>query len=183
MTETSPIQCNNNHQPREGLMGWCIHLSGCINKITILYIFSLNNACPGETTTITRYKFKLLNALAVGEEAVDANHSCCWVHKTVRLKTDVLEIGAKEKALFDCVDTDKLQSYCGKESPPQKIRARMKKRSAIDRRSGNDRREAHDISYFSHGGIEGRSNTERRIASERRAGWVRVTPWSSLPTV
>lgn len=54
------------------------------------------------------------------------------------------------------------------------------RRSGIDRRAGEDRRTVHDLSYFEQGGIERRKREERRVTSENRAGWVRVTQWSSI---
>ena len=50
----------------------------------------------------------------------------------------------------------------------------------LDRRCGEDRRQAYDLDYFPGGGIERRSGRERRLNGERRNGWVRVSPWSSV---
>lgn len=50
----------------------------------------------------------------------------------------------------------------------------------LDRRSGEDRREAYLIDYFSKGEPERRDAKERRDKTERRAGCVRVSKWSSV---
>ena len=49
-----------------------------------------------------------------------------------------------------------------------------------DQRSGEDRRMVHLFSYFSSGGKENRDTRERRVAAERRKGYLRVTRWSSV---
>jgi hypothetical protein len=55
------------------------------------------------------------------------------------------------------------------------------KRSAvIDRRSVADRRKAYGFKFFFKGGVERRSEKERRERDERRQGWVRVSKWSSV---
>ena len=60
---------------------------------------------------------------------------------------------------------------------------RARQRAFVDRRSGDDRRERYSLDYFSDGGVERRhSRGDRRQAGERRNGWMRVTPWSSVLT-
>ena len=60
---------------------------------------------------------------------------------------------------------------------------RARQRAFVDRRSGDDRRQRYSLDYFSNGGDERRhSRGDRRRAGERRKGWVRVTPWSSVET-
>ncbi len=57
------------------------------------------------------------------------------------------------------------------------------KRMSIDRRSElDDRREVYTIDYFSKNNIERRKgvNDRRQKLTERRAGWVRVSRWSSV---
>lgn len=57
-----------------------------------------------------------------------------------------------------------------------------RKRSAIDRRSNNDRRQVYSLDYFLQGGEERRCGAERRRErAERRADWVKVNAWSSIP--
>ncbi len=51
---------------------------------------------------------------------------------------------------------------------------------AIDRRSEKDRRTVYNLDYFMNGGVERRVSKERRGQEERRAGWVRVSEWSSV---
>ena len=51
----------------------------------------------------------------------------------------------------------------------------------IDRRSGKDRRRsAYNLARRIHGGVDRRNGAERRSKAERRAGWVRVSKWSSV---
>jgi hypothetical protein len=50
-------------------------------------------------------------------------------------------------------------------------------RSGLDRRSGNDRRKM--ISRVPPEIMHQRSGSERRALEERRAFWVKVSPWSS----
>jgi hypothetical protein len=51
----------------------------------------------------------------------------------------------------------------------------------IDRRSGKDRRrKAYAMGRRAYGGVERRNGAERRSKAERRAGWVRVSKWSSV---
>ena len=59
----------------------------------------------------------------------------------------------------------------------------MRIRAGIDRRSGADRREAYDLEYFQSGGVERRTDPERRECVERRIEWVRISPWSSIRQV
>lgn len=56
----------------------------------------------------------------------------------------------------------------------------MIERVVVDRRSGEDRREKLDIAYFERGCINRRDNPERRLDSERRRDWTRITAWSSV---
>ena len=54
-------------------------------------------------------------------------------------------------------------------------------RSGLDRRAGDERRQMYDLNYFlERGGIERRERGDRRRNGEKRAGWVRVTQWSSI---
>lgn len=50
----------------------------------------------------------------------------------------------------------------------------------LDRRSGDDRRETHSLNYFEDGGIERRTHQERRNRRERRVGYTRISPWTSV---
>lgn len=50
----------------------------------------------------------------------------------------------------------------------------------LDRRSGDDRREKHSLNYFDDGGPERRTHIERRDIGERRAGYTRIGPWTSV---
>ena len=50
----------------------------------------------------------------------------------------------------------------------------------VDRRSEKDRRTVYNLDYFLNGGVERRLNKERRSQGERRAGWIRVSEWSSV---
>lgn len=50
----------------------------------------------------------------------------------------------------------------------------------LDRRSGDDRRELYSFSYFDAGGRERRGYAERRDVTERRFGYVRIGPWTSV---
>ena len=52
-------------------------------------------------------------------------------------------------------------------------------RSSIDRRSGNDRRKFPILKKLFAADPHHRGATDRRTATERRAGWVRLTKWSS----
>lgn len=54
----------------------------------------------------------------------------------------------------------------------------MNTRAGADRRSGTDRRVEYDLFYFS-GGVERRRQLERRKVNELRAGWARISQWSS----
>jgi hypothetical protein len=56
----------------------------------------------------------------------------------------------------------------------------MYNRSQIDRRSDQDRRLIYDIKITSLLGIE-RRRRERRLLSEYRQGWIRVSQWYSVP--
>ena len=49
-----------------------------------------------------------------------------------------------------------------------------------DRRSGEDKRQIYSLSYFSEGGKERRVFKERRKEVERREGYVRIGPWTSV---
>ncbi|UCF91468.1 MAG: hypothetical protein JSW39_24880 [Desulfobacterales bacterium] len=60
---------------------------------------------------------------------------------------------------------------------PQKLR---RKRSGFDRRLGEDRRRAYNLDYFLEGGQERRRKERRQQLYERRAGWVKVSKWSSV---
>ena len=53
-------------------------------------------------------------------------------------------------------------------------------RSGVDRRDSEDRRQIHDLGYFDGGGMERRIGEERRESGEKRAGWVRISQWSSI---
>ena len=53
-------------------------------------------------------------------------------------------------------------------------------RAGVDRRCGLDRRIAYDLEYFVRGGLERRTQTEKREYKERRADWVKSSPWSSV---
>ncbi|MFW2366675.1 MAG: hypothetical protein ACN4GW_09670 [Desulforhopalus sp.] len=50
----------------------------------------------------------------------------------------------------------------------------------LDRRTGDDRREKHSLNYFEDGGRERRTHTERRGDRERRLGYTRISPWTSV---
>ena len=60
------------------------------------------------------------------------------------------------------------------------IELNIHKRSGLDRRTLDERREVFSIDYFDAGGMERRKRIERRLSGEKRAGWVRVTQWSSV---
>jgi hypothetical protein len=49
----------------------------------------------------------------------------------------------------------------------------------IDRRSLKDRRRPYHLSRLTYRGVE-RRDQKRRSQGERRAGWVRVSKWSSV---
>jgi len=53
-------------------------------------------------------------------------------------------------------------------------------RCGFDRRCGDERRHSISLDYFDAGGIERRSNTDRRQGDEKRSGWLRYTRWSSV---
>ena len=53
-------------------------------------------------------------------------------------------------------------------------------RSGVDRRAGEEHRQVHHLAYFEQGCVERRKSDERRVSGENRAGWVRVTDWSSI---
>ncbi len=53
-------------------------------------------------------------------------------------------------------------------------------RTLLDRRGDRDRRQAYSLDYFLNGGTERRTYGDRRVSEERRAGWVRVSKWSSV---
>lgn len=53
-------------------------------------------------------------------------------------------------------------------------------RSKIERRSIKDRRKKLNIKRFLYNGPERRMLYDRRIQSERRDGWVRLSKWSSV---
>jgi len=55
-----------------------------------------------------------------------------------------------------------------------------RRRSGVDRRTGKDRRRAHNLGRFLYTGGKNRRNRERRSRVERRAGWVRMSKWSSV---
>ena len=52
----------------------------------------------------------------------------------------------------------------------------------LDRRSTKDRRRRrpYHLACLAYRGSERRSHQDRRSQAERRAGWVRVTKWSSV---
>jgi hypothetical protein len=55
------------------------------------------------------------------------------------------------------------------------------KRSYFDRRGDQDRREHYDIAVVEHLGYDRRNpGNERRMTSELRNGWIRVSQWSSV---
>jgi hypothetical protein len=49
----------------------------------------------------------------------------------------------------------------------------------MDRRSVKDRRRPYHLAHLTYRGPERRDGKERRWQCERRAGWVRVSKWSS----
>jgi len=53
-------------------------------------------------------------------------------------------------------------------------------RSGADRRSTDPRRRRRSRKYFTNGGAEKRSHTDRRTAGERRNLWKRVSQWKSV---
>lgn len=53
------------------------------------------------------------------------------------------------------------------------------KRSFTDRRSGKERRKILRLDRLRYKGTERRADGDRREPVERRAGWVRITRWSS----
>jgi hypothetical protein len=50
----------------------------------------------------------------------------------------------------------------------------------IERRSLKDRRRPYRLSRLTYRGVERRRDQKRRSQGERRAGWVRVSKWSSV---
>ncbi|MFW2366674.1 MAG: hypothetical protein ACN4GW_09665 [Desulforhopalus sp.] len=50
----------------------------------------------------------------------------------------------------------------------------------LDRRSGDDRRQIYSFIYFDAGGSERRGYVERRDILERRFGYIRIGPWTSV---
>ncbi len=56
---------------------------------------------------------------------------------------------------------------------------RMFKRSGFDRRTGEDRRQVLDLDVLDRLGYD-RRRGERRRRGEKRAGWIRITRWSSV---
>jgi len=62
----------------------------------------------------------------------------------------------------------------------KKWNADSDRRSRIDRRSGIDRRLSNVLVYFSSGGIERRSLSERRSDDERRYDWLRISRFCSV---
>ena len=56
----------------------------------------------------------------------------------------------------------------------------LQNRSSIDRRSGNDRRKFPLLKRLFTADPHHRDVKDRRRASERRNGWVRMTKWSSM---
>ena len=50
----------------------------------------------------------------------------------------------------------------------------------VDRRSVKDRRRHYHLAHLTYRGPEKRDSKERRLQGERRAGWVRVSKWSSV---
>jgi hypothetical protein len=53
-------------------------------------------------------------------------------------------------------------------------------RSKSDRRTGSDRRKIFSLKHFRFHSRNRRKTGDRRLASERRHGWVRLTRWSSV---
>ena len=70
---------------------------------------------------------------------------------------------------------------------PDELREEINQRNQdpyLDRRSGEDKRLRYSLSYFSEGGMERRVFKERRKEMERRKGYIRIGPWTSVgPTV
>ena len=56
----------------------------------------------------------------------------------------------------------------------------FKKRRNMDRRLEPSQRKIYHMNYFLDGGIERRSNKERRGLGERRVGWVKTDDWKSV---
>jgi len=56
----------------------------------------------------------------------------------------------------------------------------MEKRSFSDRRSTANRRKAIKLHRLYYSGNERRNIEDRRLQSEKRKGWVRITKWSSV---
>ena len=54
------------------------------------------------------------------------------------------------------------------------------RRSGFARRSGFDRRQAIDLDVLDRLGKDRRQGRDRRRRGEKRAGWIRITPWSSV---
>jgi len=53
-------------------------------------------------------------------------------------------------------------------------------RSKSDRRTGSDRRKVFSLKHFRFKSDNRRKVGDRRLALERRQGWVRLTKWSSV---
>lgn len=53
-------------------------------------------------------------------------------------------------------------------------------RSKSDRRTGSDRRRVFSLKHFRFHSKNRRKTGDRRLAAERRQGWVRLTKWSSV---
>jgi hypothetical protein len=51
----------------------------------------------------------------------------------------------------------------------------------LDRRSGRDRRRLYDVHHLSDEGFLKGLRVERRSEPERRADWIRVSKWGSVP--
>ena len=54
------------------------------------------------------------------------------------------------------------------------------KRTLLERRSGKDRRKFFSLHRFLYRGDQRRVLQNRRSHAERRAGWVRISKWSSV---
>lgn len=56
----------------------------------------------------------------------------------------------------------------------------IQRRSRRDRRSGHERRRLITLNYFRYKKKNQRKAGDRRMAPERREGWVRLSRWSSI---
>jgi hypothetical protein len=54
-------------------------------------------------------------------------------------------------------------------------------RAFVERRSGRNRRRILQIERFFFKGENRRVQGDRRVADERRTGWIRISKWSSAP--